>query len=87
MGSASRGPAFFFVWTAARVVVLVATLTVPLKASSSPKGLCEEFRRETMAMFVEQVLAKDAREDVPGSFETSMLDHFLSMDCSGQEIP
>jgi hypothetical protein len=60
------------------VVVLVATLTVPLNASSSPKGLCEEFRRETMAMFVEQVLAKDAREDVPGSFETSMLDHFFS---------
>ena len=83
---ASRGPGFLSVWTVARVVTLVVALTVPLNVSSSPKGLCEEFRRETMAMLVEQVIAKDARKDVPGSFDTSTLDQVLSMDCSEQEV-
>ncbi len=37
-------------------------------------------------MLVEQVIAKDARKDVPGSFDTSTLDQVLSMDCSEQEV-
>jgi hypothetical protein len=90
VGSASRRPGFFSVWTVVRIVVLAAALTVlPLNEFSSPKGLCEEFRRETMAMFVEQVTAKTAATGAgrraPGSFETSMLDEVLAMDCNGQE--
>jgi hypothetical protein len=83
---ASRWPGFFSVWTVARVVTLAVALTAPLNVSSSPKGLCEGFRRETMAMLVEKVIAKDAGKDVPGSFDTSTLDQVLSMDCGGQEI-
>src|ERR1700751_5567248 len=39
VGSASRRPGFFSVWTVVRIVVLAAALTVPLNESSSPKGL------------------------------------------------
>ena len=89
VGSASRRPGFFSVWTVVRIVVLAAALTVPLNESSSPQGLCEEFCRETIPMFVEQVTAKTpatgAGRRAPGSFETSMLDEVLAMDCNGQE--
>jgi hypothetical protein len=64
---------------------------VPPNQSSSSKSLCEEFRREIMAMFVEQTLAKGGRSGAgmgdPGSFETSMLDRALSIDCGGRETP
>jgi hypothetical protein len=86
VGPASYRPDIFSFSTLARVVVFAVALMVP----SSPKGLCEEFQRETMAMFVEQVLmTKDARSGggtrAPSSFETFMLERVVSTDCDGQE--
>jgi hypothetical protein len=91
VGLALRTPDILSVSTFARVGIFVVALTVPLNNASSPEGRCEEFRRVTMAVLVEQVLAKDASSGAgtcsPDRFETSTLDRILSTDCSEQETP
>jgi hypothetical protein len=78
----------FSLRSAARAAVFVVVLTVPLSGFSSSKSLCEEFHRETMAMFVESVMAKHAAEPRgPDSVETAMLDRVLSLDCGVQRTP
>jgi hypothetical protein len=88
--SARGRPDVLSVSAFARIGILAAATVVPLNGYSSPKGLCEEYRRETMAMVVEQVLrAKDAGSSsgtrAVRPFETSMLDRVMSTDCDVQE--
>jgi hypothetical protein len=81
-GSASCKSGIGLLWSLVRAVVFAAVLMVSPNWTSPPKGVCEEFHRETMAMFVEQMLAKEAGAR-GRSFETSALERVLSTDCGG----
>jgi hypothetical protein len=87
IGSAARSrPDLLSVSALARAGIIVALLLIPTDVGSRPDLLCEEFRRETMAMFVEQILRRDGvAARAPDQFETSALDSVLSGDCSGRD--
>lgn len=88
IGPARREPDFLSVSVQAPIGILAAASLVPLGRSLQPNTLCEEFRRETIAMFVEHFLhdgAGAAAARPPKQFEASALDRVLSGDCSGRD--